>query len=172
MFSESAQSRSSALPRTYVGRWLRAAMLDQRELRDSLTVTLNSGRPGWNDDEPAVAEAACELMLREFFGPAGPDTAAVQRLSVEVSHAYGADKLPISQQDAEAVICASASRANAVAGTVHRGHAVRISSTVAAVLAVRLGMGDAAVDALLREAERVAYDSGFHPALVPRGRSQ
>ncbi|HSR86480.1 MAG TPA: hypothetical protein VLM11_20085, partial [Streptosporangiaceae bacterium] len=39
----SAYPGSPALPRTYVGRWLRAAMLDQRELRDELATTLNGG---------------------------------------------------------------------------------------------------------------------------------
>lgn len=55
-------------PSTAVGVWLRASLLDQRELRRKLTTTLNNGKPGWNDDEPAVVEAACEIAVREFFG--------------------------------------------------------------------------------------------------------
>jgi len=151
-----------------VGRWLQAAMLDQRELRDSLIVTLNGGRAGWNDDEPAVVEAACELMLREYFGPAGPDAAALQRLSVEVRDGYAADKLPVSQEDAEAVIRVALGKAEGVGGTVHRGHAYRIRAMVATILAARLGMQDVAVDAVLREAERVTFERGWHPPLVPR----
>jgi hypothetical protein len=74
----SANSRAAALPRTYIGRWMLASMLDQRELRDRLTATLNGGsRVGWNDDEPAVVEAASELMLRRYYGPDGPDDVAV-----------------------------------------------------------------------------------------------
>jgi hypothetical protein len=45
-------------------------MLDQRELREQLKFTLNGGNAtGWNDDEPAVMEAACELTARRYFGP-------------------------------------------------------------------------------------------------------
>ena len=33
-----------------------------------LNPALNKGKPGWNDDEPAVAEATCELAVREYFG--------------------------------------------------------------------------------------------------------
>ena len=55
-------------PSTVVGKFLRAALLDQRELRRQLTTTLNNGKPGWNGDEPAVVEAACEIAVREYFG--------------------------------------------------------------------------------------------------------
>jgi hypothetical protein len=56
-------------PSTAVGRWLRAGLLNQRELKDRLFRTLNSRKPtGWNDDEAAVVEAACELAAREYFG--------------------------------------------------------------------------------------------------------
>jgi hypothetical protein len=66
-------SGRSALPRTYVGRSLRAAMLDQQDERDRLVATLNHGSAiGWNDDEPAVVEAAGELVMRCLFGPASP----------------------------------------------------------------------------------------------------
>ena len=53
----------AALPRTYVGRWPRAAMVDQREERDQFVATLYLGVAGLNDDEPAVVEAAAELAL-------------------------------------------------------------------------------------------------------------
>ncbi len=36
--------------------------------QDELSGRLNGGRTGWNDDEPAVVEAACELATLRFFG--------------------------------------------------------------------------------------------------------
>lgn len=55
-------------PRTYVGRWLLALLMHDPELREQLRSTLNGGKEtGWNDDEPAVIEAACELAFRLFF---------------------------------------------------------------------------------------------------------
>jgi len=54
-------------PSTVVGVWLRATLLDQRELTRQLNTTLNYGKPGWNDDQPAVVEALCEIAVREYF---------------------------------------------------------------------------------------------------------
>jgi hypothetical protein len=62
---------SDPRPGSCVGLWLRALLLDQRELRDQLRVTLNGGEAGWNYDEPAVVEAVCLVALRRLF-PAGP----------------------------------------------------------------------------------------------------
>jgi hypothetical protein len=47
--------------------------------------------------------------------------------------------------------------------------AYRIRVVVAAFLSVRLGLDGAAVDEILREAERVAFERGWHPPLAPRG---
>ena len=49
-----------ATPRTVVGMWLRAGFLLETEKRNRLASTLNGGTDGWNYDEPAVVEAACE----------------------------------------------------------------------------------------------------------------
>jgi hypothetical protein len=57
-----------AAPRTHAGRWLHTLHLGQWDLRDRLRGTLNKGLAWWNDDEPALVEAVCELSVRQYFG--------------------------------------------------------------------------------------------------------
>jgi hypothetical protein len=54
-------------PRTVVGRWLLAGLLNQRGERDRLLPMLNGGQSGWNYDEPGTVEAACEIAVRRYF---------------------------------------------------------------------------------------------------------
>jgi hypothetical protein len=61
------QSEFSGGPRTCVGRWLCAGLRGESKDYNRLAHTLNRGQKGWNDDEPAVVEAACEMAVRRFF---------------------------------------------------------------------------------------------------------
>jgi hypothetical protein len=164
-------SRSPALPRTYVGRWLRASMLDQRDLRDQLIVTLNGGsNVGWNDEEPAVVEAACELMLRRYFGPGGPGAPEVARLEALIYEATVRENRPIGNELIEAVIRAAIGEAaDPIKNPVDQ---LRIQTAVASLLSVRSSLSPLAVDEIVREAERTAFERGWHPPLVPRRRSR
>jgi hypothetical protein len=56
--------------------------LDRPDERDRLVTTLNpDSATGWNDDEPAVVQAAAELVLRRFFGPGKADADKVSWLA-------------------------------------------------------------------------------------------
>jgi hypothetical protein len=72
-------------------------MLGQRELRDQLVSTLNGGSRGWNDDEPAVVEAACELTARRYFGDA-PDDEKISDLARMFMEATADADRPVSQE--------------------------------------------------------------------------
>src|SRR5579862_7964047 len=61
-------SQSRARPRTYIGQLLRAMFLRQKELEAELQKKLNNGKPGWNDDEPAIVELVFQRLLRLFLG--------------------------------------------------------------------------------------------------------
>src|SRR5260370_27852389 len=98
---QSTHPGSSAAPRTHVGRWLRAAMLGQRELRDRLLLTLNGGSKGWNDDEPAVVEVAAELVLRRYFGPDETSPEDLTWLAQLVSASIAQDERPLDERQAE-----------------------------------------------------------------------
>jgi hypothetical protein len=94
---------SSALPRTFVGRWLRASMLGQRELRDQLVKTLNGGNRGWNDDEPAVLKAACALIARRYFGDT-PDDDEISDVARMIMEATAGEKDAPSQQNGRSTL--------------------------------------------------------------------
>jgi hypothetical protein len=57
-FRNSARPPAEAAsePRTVVGRWLLAGLLNQVEERDRLRPMLNGGESGWNYDEPGMRQ--------------------------------------------------------------------------------------------------------------------
>ncbi len=71
-------------PRTTAGLWLRAGVFGDRDSRMRLSKRLNGGKPGWNEDEPAVAEAACELAVGRLFGVGTDEGAVVAFANLEV----------------------------------------------------------------------------------------
>ncbi len=156
---------SSALPRTFVGRWLRASMLDQREERDRLVHTLNGGSAtGWNDDEPAVVEAALELVLQYF----NDDQVGIGELAGLVSAALAADHRQDDGPKAAALINAALGADASGADQVARMDRFRLNMLAATAASAKLQLEEAGVDAVLREAERLAFERGWHPPLVPR----
>jgi hypothetical protein len=161
---------ASARPRTFVGRWLRAAMLDRRDERDRLVGTLNRGSAtGWNDDEPAVVQAAAELVLRRYFGPgeAVPDKAA--SLAHAVTAGLGEIRRPLDEQHADAVIRSALGVASPAFDALKPGDKHVLRGLVATAASVMMKLDEAAVDELVREAERITFERGWHPPLAPRG---
>jgi hypothetical protein len=151
---------SSALPRTYVGRWLRAGMLRQDELRDRLNTTQNG-------DEPGVVEAAHELVVRHYFGVT-PDEGEILAIAGMLEVRTAQAKIPVSEHDVEAVIRSALQGSGAPQG-VHRSMLYLLRGHVIMLIAGLLQLAEPEVNALLREAERVAFERGWHPVLVPRG---
>ena len=156
---------TSSLPRTFVGRWLRAAMLDDRERRDQMVGTFNGGEPGWNDDEPAVVVGCCELMLRRVW-PDGLGQADIEWLSASLQAATADEKSPVRAADVEAVVRAAMRGQDERATTVSPESTTRICGIVAAVLSVINHLTDDEVTDLVTEAERVALDRGWNPPMV------
>jgi hypothetical protein len=159
------RSGGSPVPRTYVGRWLRAIMLRQYELRDRLRLTLNGGRKtGWNDDEPAVVEVACELLLRRFFGTEY-DAAAVTAFVADLREAL-ADDATFSELKAEKAIRSALGESDTVTSDITSGQKMGIHLAAIALANGRLGSGAVAVDQVIAEAERIAFERGWHPPLA------
>ncbi len=168
---QSTHPGSSAAPRTHVGRWLRAAMLGQRELRDRLLLTLNGGSKGWNDDEPAVVEVAAELVLRRYFGPDETSPEDITWLAQLVSASMAQDERPLDERQAETVIRSALGEERSALEALLAVDRFRLRGIVASLASLKMELHAAEVDALLREAERVAFERGWHPQLVPRSRS-
>jgi hypothetical protein len=152
-------------PSTVVGRWLRAALLDQQELREQLETALNNGKPtGWNDDEPAVVEAACELAVREYFGDDYDVRAVTSLVSGMRSRIHSNE--PPEQLATEAVIRSALAEADVMTGDINPGQKLHIRGLVTIEVRIRLGWDEAAVDRLIVAAERIASERGWNPPLA------
>jgi hypothetical protein len=147
-----------------MGRWLRANLLDQRELRDQLNSTLNGGKEGWNDDEPAVVEVACQLAVRRFF-PADYDVRDVTAFVSELRLATGYDA-SLQQLKIEAVIRSALGETDVVTYDITPGQKYHMRIAVIAMVTQKLGFDEAGVDEMITEAERIAFERGWHPPLA------
>ena len=153
-------------PRTYVGQWLRAVLLRQRELRDRLRIKLNGGRQtGWNDDEPAVVEAACESAVARFFG-ANYDVHDITAFAALLREAAGNDPAH-DQLKTEAVIRLALGEPDVDTRGITPGQMFSIRGNVLAGVVGKLGLGEVDVDLLITDAEKVAVERGWNPPLVP-----
>jgi hypothetical protein len=162
----SSHSRRSALPRTVVGRWLRAALLHDTELRRQLQKMLNEGKRGWNDDEPAVVEAACELIAGQYFG-VSHDVRDITEVVTEM-RAQMKDKEQLDHLKAEALIRAALGEADVSVTDISTKEKFYAGSLVVGFLAAQLELDEAGIGRLVREAERIAFDRGWHPPLARR----
>jgi hypothetical protein len=147
-------------------------MLDQRELRDNLVSTLNKGEPiGWNDDEPAVVVACCELAIRQCW-PDGPTQTDVEALCALCDAAFTQSGVkPVSPGSIDAVIRATLRGNDARARGVSSGDSYRISTLLAGLLADQADLSETEVDELIKKAERAAFDRRWHPPLARRQRT-
>jgi len=154
----------SALPRTHVGRWLWAGLTGQRELRERLRPALNGGRDGWNDDEPAVVQAACELAVRQYFRP-GYDVRQVTAFVAELRDALAGDP-PVDQLAAEAVIRSALGETDVTVDGISPGAKYLIHSWAVTLATARSGLSESAIGQLIAEAENIAFEQGWHPPLA------
>jgi hypothetical protein len=148
-----------------VGRWLRASLLNQNELRRQLTPTLNNGKSGWNDDEPAVVQAACELAVREYFGNDYDVRAITSFVSQMRAKIHSSE--PPKQLDTEAVIRSALGETDVVTDDIKPGKKVAMQGLVLIQVTIHLGWDEVAVDRLIVEAERLAFERGWNPPLSP-----
>jgi len=145
-------------------------MLDRRQERDRLLATLNGGSAaGWNDDEPAVVQAAFELVLKRHFDEY-PDEVKLSELLELVSATLIADSRTSDAPEAGDLIRSALGGDSEPEATLPRLERFRLQAVVVGLASMKMQLGETEVDAVLRESERVAFERGFHPPLVPRGR--
>lgn len=150
-------------PRTYVGQWLLAGMLDQRAERQRLSRMLNNGKSGWNADEPAVVGFAFELAVRRLFGKSVDMleiTEFVQDLRSRVH-----STAPPDQREAEALIRDVLGEPVDISGMT----TAKIFTTHAAILGgvvLKLALREPDIRQLILESERIAFEQGWNPPLA------
>jgi hypothetical protein len=155
---------SSGKPRTYVGRFLRAALLDQREERSRLERRLNGGKSGWNDDEPAVFRAASELMVRRYF-LRDVDVREITKFVSDI-RAKIHSATPPDQLEAEAVIRAALGEKDIVTDDIRPAEEFNINGLIVGQITRKLRFSEADIDELIADSERIAFEQGWNPPLA------
>lgn len=157
---------SSPGPRTYVGQWLRAGIFEDRDTQMRLGARMNGGQKiGWNDDEPAVAEAACELAARRFFG-LHYDVRQVTAFVAELRERVKNSRTPISQLEAEAVIRSALGERDVTIGDLRRSTLFNVRCLATGQLCLRLGLNRQEVEQLISAAENMVFDRGWNPPIA------
>lgn len=160
-----SQQQSPPKPRTLIGQWLRASVVEDLETRRRLGRKLNGGADGWNDDEPAVVEAACELAVHQFFG-SSYDVRAVTNFVSEVRGRVQGSQTPINQLETEAVIRSGLGERDVDISDLRRMSLLNIRTIAFVRICIKLALDKQAVDQLIAEAEHVAFDRGWNPPLA------
>jgi len=157
--SESVPGSSS--PRTVIGKWLVAMMLGQREIRKQLSARVNYGRPGWNDDEAAVVEAACGLAMRSYFG-AEYDVRDVTAYAALLRGATG-ENFAGGLMQLEALLRSALGEADVDVADIAIHARVKGYAVATAVALRKLAFGESQVKDLVTEAEAIASGRGRNP---------
>lgn len=155
---------STTRPQTWVGQWLRAALLNQQELRDQLRRTLNGGKAGWNYDEPAVVEAVCAVAARKLF-PAGLDAQAITAFVSDIRSRVHSTTPP-GQLETEAVVRLVLGDPDVVISHIPNSELFHAQGMAAVGACLKLGLDEAAIDQMIVEGERIAFEQGWHPPLA------
>jgi hypothetical protein len=166
MLSARDRSQPSVQPSTVIGLFLRATVLGQADERRRLTPQLNGGQRGWNYDEAAVAQAACELAASKYFGTdydLGKVSEAISFLR-EVNIAKGTATPP--QKEMEAVVRSALGDTNISLSDITPPVAFITHGALATYVVQKLGWSEPQVVGLIRRAEKVAFDRGWNPPLI------
>lgn len=156
--------RSPRQPKTYIGLFIQATLLDQPEERRRLIKQLNNGKPGWNRDEPAVAEAAFELTLKHMF-PADVDVRDITPfVSDLLTRLKGIGSL--GQLEIEAVIRRGLGDSDVVIDNITPSMMFNIHGAVTGKIVIDLKLKDAEINQLVMDAEKLAFERGWKPPLV------
>jgi hypothetical protein len=125
---------------------------------------VNGGRDGWNDDEPAVVEAVFEQAMRSFFGTEYSigDISAF----VEDTREAAASEVAVDQLAAEALIRYALDETDITVIDITRGQRYVLRGVFTAAAVGRLGIDEAAVNQLITEGERLAFERGWRPPLI------
>jgi hypothetical protein len=130
-----------------MGQFLRAMILRDKELREEMRRNLNGGRPGWNSDEPAVVELACQRFLRLLFDKEDAADSIAEFLNlVELS---AAENPPIDRPKVEMLIREMIGEANADAKGIPRSPRFVLQGMMAPLAAFRLELDEGIIDLVM-----------------------
>jgi hypothetical protein len=148
-----------------MGQWLRAALLNQVELRNQLNTSLNNGKPGWNEDEPAVMAAAAELAAREYFGDEYDVRAITEFVSRLRARIHSVQAPP--QLEMEALIRSALGETDVVVSDIRADKKYTHRLKIVVQIKILLGWDEPKVDRVIVAAETKAIERGWNPPRLP-----
>jgi hypothetical protein len=148
-------------PRTQVGLWLCACLTHRPELREALVPGLNGGKAGWNDDEPAVVQAAAGLLLRRYLGSRYDQ----QALTAFVSQITGAltPRPEVDSAAIETMARVALGEPQVTAHGITPGQQLGSCLIVATMASDKLALTDVAIDQVITQSEQIAREQGWNP---------
>lgn len=159
-----SRKRPAASPETCVGQWLRALLLNDSDLRRKLTAHLNGGKPGWNDDEPAVVQAVCELAVQRFFGESA-DIQAVKEFVSEMRRKIARGRTPPTQESMEAVIRVALGEEASKISKLKGSELINIRGATTAEVCDLLNLSEPQINEMIIAGESTARARGWVPPI-------
>lgn len=160
------RSREDKLPRTIVGQYLRALTTGDAMLWRQLSAKLGGGKPGWNYDEPAVIEAACELTVRRLWGT----NYDLRDITAAVTFMRAADqsggRTPPGQLEMEAIIRAALGETDVDTSGIIPPTTFEVHIAVTGYAMRKLDLSQAEIDQIIVDAENRAFERGWNPPLA------
>jgi hypothetical protein len=154
------------LPRTVVGQFFRAITTGETALRKKLSAKLGGGKPGWNYDEPAVIETACQLAVRRLWGTDYDvrDITAAVTFMRQADQAGG--RTPPGQLEMEAIIRGALGEPDVDTSGIIPPIIFEVEIAVTGYAIRKLSLSQTEIDRLIVEAENIAFERGWNPPLA------
>jgi hypothetical protein len=141
----------------------------QNERGNELRTTLNQGKPGWNDDEPAVVETAFNMIIHNLFD-SGYDARHIREFVEKIQTVMGGEP-PVDQPKAEALIGRVFGRTDVHEGEINAGERFLLQGLIASCAVYMMGIDDeATVNEIISESERITFERGWKPSLARENR--
>lgn len=159
------RSRRPRLPgpqRTIVGQWKRALLLRQHKLSNQIIESVSPSV--WDRDAVAVVEAMFEIAVPRYFRPP-PDEHQLSQWVIELRDAFGEQRTPGNSEIA-ALIRATLGESDVAIDHIDTEMRLNIYGFVLGLITKKLDMSEPALDELILDGERIAFERGWHPVLV------
>jgi hypothetical protein len=119
----------------------------------------------WNVDAIAVVEAAFQIAVPRYFRPP-PTERELEQFAAELKSMVG-EEIP-QEADIKALILATLGARDVAITHIGAVARVTIHGLVLAMITCKLSMTEPAIDDLILEGERTAFQRGWKPALADR----
>jgi hypothetical protein len=150
--------------RTIVGQWQRALLLRQSKLRDRIVDGVSPSV--WDRDALGVVQATFEIAVLRYFRPP-PDEHELSGWVAELRDAFGQQPTP-DDSDMAALIRVTLGESNVAIDHIDTGTRLNIHCFVLWMITKKLDMSEPAIDDLILEGERTAFQRDWKPALADR----